>query len=120
MEHRWNPRQPVRFDVLWHLANGVRGRAVMRDLSLEGLYLEMDSPPAVNHALELHFRLPGPDGGCFCRVEALVVHRNVAGAGLLFNGLDGRACDCVKALLCGGTTRQPLPMTEDTHSVLAA
>ncbi len=120
MEHRWSLRQPIRFDVLWKMADGRRGRARTRDLSLEGLYLEMDTAPAINHALELHFRLPGSGGGCFCRVEALVAHRHETGAGVVFGGLDELATNGVKALIYGAVARQPLPMTEDTHSVLAA
>lgn len=66
-EKRISPRAKIALDV--EVENQTRrwtGRSV--DLSMAGLSMDLDDPPALGHEVKLHFSLP--DGS---RVEALAV-----------------------------------------------
>ena len=81
MEHRYYERNPVDFEVLvgWSDARLFRARA--KNLSATGMMIDMppDSIP-FNKKLELYFRLLGR----VYMVNALAVHANKEGIGLLF------------------------------------
>jgi hypothetical protein len=86
MEHRWNKRADVRFDVSMHRRGMPAALCMSRNASLEGMFLELDADALdlqVGTAIEVAFRLRGGEPGKRRRSSAVVMHRGPRGVGLM-------------------------------------
>jgi len=96
--HRRATRLPARVST----PNGqVRGR--LRDISASGAFLTLPRPVAAGTALELHLRLPLPEGDHDIDARAIVVREvgeepgssRIAGVGVRFTGVGGAAASII-------------------------
>ncbi len=101
MEHRYSLRAPCRIAAHVGLPQGPELHATIRNLSMDGLYLELsdpDHPLPINSPLRVRFTLPG-DGARPCTLDACVVHRDAHGFGLMLRYTDPPTLRCLEALL---------------------
>jgi CheY-like chemotaxis protein len=96
--HRRATRVPARVST----PNGqLRGR--LRDISTSGAFLRLPRPVAPGTTLELHLRLPLPEGGRDIDARAVVVREvgeepgspRIAGIGVRFTGVGGAAASII-------------------------
>jgi len=108
MEHRWNARRPLRVDVALYRPGEQVVLCRSRDLSLEGMRLEVDA-----NALELHVGMAvevviSLRGGAserppkLFRTSAVVMHRDEAGIGLMLTTFEPALLCALQALVVGG------------------
>lgn len=101
MEHRCAERKPLELDVVlsYRALGFVQGRT--RDVSLGGVFVETGCIQLpVNAVVQASFMLT-PDSGAVrsCSTEAMVVHGNENGSGLMFNDLDDDFSGLLKQLM---------------------
>ena len=87
MEHRWNKRADVRFDVSVHRQGRPIALCTSQNASLEGMFLELDADALdlqVGASIEVAFELRGREPGKRWRSNAVVMHRSPRGVGLMF------------------------------------
>jgi len=91
MEHRLTRRVPVDLDVVADHEPALPVAGVARDLSLEGMFVEVD-PEAldaqIGSALEIAFEVERGGRARACRSTAVVMHRQARGVGVMFATLD--------------------------------
>jgi len=91
MERRWHARKSVELDVTVCRGSGevVHGRT--RDLSLEGMFIQvLPGAIAYHDPVELRFHGEGPRDGDELRVPALVVRAQSDGVAVMYRNLSSR------------------------------
>lgn len=85
MEHRYARREAVELDVTLAGPQCVQQPAKIRNISLDGMYVETAEDVLLTGAFVCVNVPPGQaDARRGCRLEALVVHKSGKGAGLMF------------------------------------
>ena len=101
MEHRWAERKDVELDVVLNYRGLglVQGRT--RNISMGGMFVETGCIRLpVDALLETSFLLTREnDFRRSCETQAMVVHSDELGAGLMFNELDEGFCEILKQLM---------------------
>lgn len=102
MEHRCAIRKPLELDVVlsYRALGFVQGRT--RDVSMGGAFVETGCIQLpVNAVVQASFMLSSNNGSSMrsCSTEAMVVHGNENGAGLMFNDLDDEFSGMLKQLM---------------------
>lgn len=89
VEKRWSERKPIRMSVMLHYEplGSVEGKT--RDISLEGMFVEIPDPALPLHAeVEVSFVTHEANATHHHRVPAYVVHSNERGVGLMIRHVD--------------------------------
>jgi hypothetical protein len=82
MEHRWGQRFEVSFDARLHLPSpNAPRRAVVRDISASGAFIEINTPLSLLSYIRVELRLP-VDGGQSVMLPACVVRHTRKGVGV--------------------------------------
>jgi hypothetical protein len=84
VEHRWSPRKPINMEVslFYPPLGSLTGKT--RNISLEGMYVEMDGSEIPQQArLEVAFITRHGDRERIHRLPAYVVHSHEQGVGLM-------------------------------------
>lgn len=101
MEHRCAVRKPLELDVVlsYRALGFVQGRT--RDVSMGGAFVETGCIQLpVNAVVQASFILyPDNASTRSCSTEAMVVHGNENGSGLMFNDLDDEFSGMLKQLM---------------------
>ena len=100
MERRWHPRKAVTFDVRLMHGPGqvVHGR--VRDLSLEGMFIETGSCAISYHTpVELRFRPTDAHNAQEYRVPALVVRAEAEGLAVMYRNVPLQAHRALQRLV---------------------
>lgn len=85
MEHRWNTRRPLTGEVIIECPRIGRVRAMMRDISVGGMFVEIRSGALpLNMPVMVGFRLPARESEGGYHLHAMIVRRSGRGAGLMF------------------------------------
>lgn len=80
MERRWSERVPLSNDVVLY-CHGETVPGKIKDMNLEGLFIETNQPPCSDEHMQIEFRCDDtPDG--ICRVPGNTIHRSNHGVGL--------------------------------------
>lgn len=90
MEHRWSERKPIEMDVALYYAPVGTIAGKTRDVSLEGMYVQVPGVELPVHA-ELEVSFTTHNGGGAPRehhLPAYVVHGNDSGVGLMLRHVD--------------------------------
>jgi len=99
-EQRWNPRKQIETEVILHFSDMGVVHAKARDISYGGI--RIDVRPLVLHPntrVRLTFIVRQAAEVVHRSVEALVIHMNRHGCGLMFNGLDRHAFRLLSTLM---------------------
>lgn len=82
MERRWSERVPLSNEVVMYCReNGKSVYGKIKDMNLEGMYVETNQPPCEHEHLQVEFRCSDTPEGV-CRIPGNTVHRNDGGVGL--------------------------------------
>ena len=100
LEHRWSRRKQVNLDAfVYHRLAGLI-RANILNVGLEGAFIDTGHhtlPPQAS--LELTFALHDSDMRTLHQMEALVIHHNRTGYGLMFKNFRPSAFQAIKEAL---------------------
>lgn len=99
-EHRWSARRDIRIDVSIHYPpiGVVHGQT--RNISLEGMFVELDSAEIPQQArLEVSFRSSSTGQTTEHRVPAHVVHQGEGGIGLMLEHTGFQEFDALRYML---------------------
>lgn len=100
-EHRWSTRKNISIDVsLYYPRVGIiNGKT--RNISLEGMFVELDGSPIPNKAiLEVSFHSDAPGGKTTeHRLPAYAVHKLDGGIGLMLHHEGYREIDALRYIL---------------------
>jgi hypothetical protein len=100
LEHRWSTRKNIRLDVSLHYppVGVIRGRT--RNISLEGMFVDLDGAAVPSQArVEIRFRAH-PHGTDFeYRLPAYVVHSGNRGIGVMLQHSGYREFDALSQML---------------------
>jgi hypothetical protein len=108
MEHRWDERIEIEFDVTlcFDRFPPLRGRG--KNLSLNGMLVACERPVFhKNTTIDVEFQLSSNDRICHFRIPSLVVHCSSRGLGLLFQRMEPATDDGFSSL---GLHRPHAPM----------
>ncbi len=100
MEHRWQARKPVEFEVFLYHQGVPVARCDARNLSSNGIFIQ---PPIsdleINGSVELEFSVKEAEQNRWYRVNARVIHQSEKGTGLMFQAASSDTTIGVKKLL---------------------
>lgn len=100
MEHRCSLRRPMKVDIVlnYRSLGLVRGRS--RDVGMGGMFVETGRIQIpVNAMVDVSVMLDTADGACAFHAEAIVVHTNKGGIGMMFSDLKPGLHDLLHDLI---------------------
>ena len=121
MEHRWNKRADVRFDVSVHRQGRPIALCNSHNASLEGMFLELDADALdlqVGSAIEVVFGPRRRQPAKRWRSSAVVMHRSPRGVGLMFATLQPEVLVVLDAAASGRDVSETV--TEHTPLISSA
>ena len=100
LEHRWSARKQVYWDaVVFHRPLGLL-RAKILNIGLEGAFIAADHVKLpVPSMVEVTFSFNSTGSRGICQMEAMVIHRNRGGYGLMFKDFKLKAFRALKDAL---------------------
>lgn len=100
MEKRWTVRTPARFSVDLHYKDLEVVNCRTRDISLSGVYVELEQlQPGVDMPLELVFKFGAEGSYTRYRVPARVARADGDGVGLMFKDIDASSFRALREVL---------------------
>src|SRR5687768_13389183 len=97
MEHRWNARKSLTGEVIIECPRIGRVRAMMRDVSVGGMFVETRSGVLpLNAPVMVGFRLPARESEGGYHLHAMIVRRAGRGAGLMFLDLGTGTAEALR------------------------
>jgi len=109
MEHRWTERREARLDVAFYRQGRPATICKSRNVSLEGMYLEVDARALdlrIGTPVELVLRLPHAAPGRRHSAKALVRHCDDVGVGLMLTAVAPELSMALRAT-CDGAPAPP-------------
>ena len=100
IEHRWSPRKPINLEVslFYPPLGSITGKT--RNISLEGMYVEMDGTDIPQQArLEVAFITRHGERERLHRLPAYVVHSHERGVGLMLQHVGYHEFDALRYML---------------------
>jgi hypothetical protein len=100
IEHRWSPRKPINLEVslFYPPLGSITGKT--RNISLEGMYVEMDGTEIPQQArLEVAFITRHGERERVHRLPAYVVHSHERGVGLMLQHVGYHEFDALRYML---------------------
>ena len=100
MHRRWSKRTPLTLPVTVYRGRGAPLRVTARDLSIGGMFLQMDPDDLMpNDTVILAFTLRTEAEVSHCRLPASVMHVADDGVGVLFDSFDRNVVEVLRAVL---------------------
>lgn len=100
MDKRWTVRTPVRLSVDLHYKDLEVVNCRTRDISLSGVYVELEQlQPSQDVPVELAFKFGEAGSYTRYRVPARVVRAEGAGVGLMFRDIDASSFRALREVL---------------------